>query len=449
MSQINATLRQLQQGDAQSAGRLETFVQPVQLQRRSLGRRLLQGSALIGFLAGFWLHQWASAPLAQTPAGENVMAPAQAREPLPAPQMAAADADQALAADAATGPGPDVRPQAAGPQPVVTAEASAAGLKALKLSLLHKNAELALQKDRLTTPAGDNAVDYYRAMQVLEPDNLDARAGLARVASRYQTLAARKQHEGNTEAANAMLEIARSLVPGSVISLYPSSVPAAQQTVAPVTETRAGAKDLPPQADRSTAASVSASAQSLAQQQLERARQLMARGDAVAAIALLQDGLRASASEAQVELLHQAYLANQQPEQAVQLRQQYAALLADFRQARLQANEWIRTGDYARAIALLEQQLPDYKTDSDYYGLLAGLYYRANRYSDASQAYSRLLALDGDNGNYWLGYAVALDAQSNAKALSAFQRARQLLPEQDNARAYIDSRIQSLTGAKP
>lgn len=460
MNDISETLRQLQQSAADPApvGAADCFIQPVQLRRRYRGRRLLQWSALLSFALGFVVHQWSYPfPVADVAVAEKSTTPAQ---PMPASESAllarSVTADPALLAGQlnsarapATGAAPEHAEtlQSALPAVVNVGSPVAAGNDAQQngrqLSLLQKRAELALQRDRLTTPVGDNAVAYYRAMLVLAPDNIDALAGLARVAGRYQMLAESLQRAGNTAEANAMLTKAQALVPGNRIDFY-AEAPAAELPVpvnAPVLQAADSVQPAP------ASASVAASAQSLAGQQLERARLLLARGDVAGAISQLQEGLARSASEQQVELLHQAYLANGQAEQAAQLRRQYTPLLADFRRARMQANEWIKTGDYPRAIAVLEQYLPEYDTDSEYYGLLAGLYYRANRYSDASQAYSRLLSLDGNNGNYWLGYAVALDAQAEPRALQAFQRARQLLPEQDGAQEYIHSRIQTLTPA--
>lgn len=54
-----------------------------------------------------------------------------------------------------------------------------------RLRELLDEAERSLRADRLTTPAGDNAVEYYRQALVLEADNDRALRGLASVAERY------------------------------------------------------------------------------------------------------------------------------------------------------------------------------------------------------------------------------------------------------------------------
>ena len=48
-----------------------------------------------------------------------------------------------------------------------------------------REAEIALQAGRLSVPAGDNALDRYRAVLAMEANNLDARTGLQQVAMRY------------------------------------------------------------------------------------------------------------------------------------------------------------------------------------------------------------------------------------------------------------------------
>ena len=45
---------------------------------------------------------------------------------------------------------------------------------------------MAIATDRLTDPRGNNAVEYFRAVLALQPDNADARAGLERVGAQLE-----------------------------------------------------------------------------------------------------------------------------------------------------------------------------------------------------------------------------------------------------------------------
>lgn len=58
--------------------------------------------------------------------------------------------------------------------------------------------ELALSKDRLTSPTTDNAALYYRKVLALSPNNPAARDGLEQIAKRYMDLA-RMAHDNGDE----------------------------------------------------------------------------------------------------------------------------------------------------------------------------------------------------------------------------------------------------------
>mgnify|MGYP001813049795 CR=1 FL=1 len=74
---------------------------------------------------------------------------------------------------------------------------------------LLNNAKLALDENRLMSPAGDNAYDRYRRVLGLDPDNARAKQGLTAVAARYVGLADRAIDEGDAEQARTFVERAR------------------------------------------------------------------------------------------------------------------------------------------------------------------------------------------------------------------------------------------------
>lgn len=64
-----------------------------------------------------------------------------------------------------------------------------------------------LAEDKLLKPEGESAVDSYRSVLALDPENAEAEAGLAQVAERYRQLALSKQ---NTQAYSAALSLVSS-----------------------------------------------------------------------------------------------------------------------------------------------------------------------------------------------------------------------------------------------
>jgi hypothetical protein len=64
---------------------------------------------------------------------------------------------------------------------------------------------------RLTTPAQDNAVDYYRGVLELDPNNSEAKAGLERVVERYLEWAREAQAAGVESKFEEYLEIAATI----------------------------------------------------------------------------------------------------------------------------------------------------------------------------------------------------------------------------------------------
>lgn len=188
-----------------------------------------------------------AATAAQTqPARAEPAAPARAA---PAPEETA-PAPQPLAAETRAAPAPEpsvaerLRPAAAKepPAPIDTAPAAAAlapgrvlrtteapvenlpqAAPAPSPALTHeqrladqlKQAESALQRGELASPAGKNAVDLFRGALELDPGNTLAKAGLVRVADRLLAAAERALTGGNVEDARKMVDVAETLTPAT------------------------------------------------------------------------------------------------------------------------------------------------------------------------------------------------------------------------------------------
>lgn len=77
-----------------------------------------------------------------------------------------------------------------------------------------RSAEAAVRDYRLTTPRGNSAVDYYRAILDQDPDNPDAIAGLGHIADLYAGLARRRLDAQDRDMANTYVERGLAVHPG-------------------------------------------------------------------------------------------------------------------------------------------------------------------------------------------------------------------------------------------
>lgn len=99
----------------------------------------------------------------------------------------------------------------------------------------------------------------------------------------------------------------------------------------------------------------------------------------------------------------------------------------------------------AHAIELLETQLTAAEDHENYRALLAGLYQRTGKFSEAALAYRRLLTRFGDKPAYWLGFALAQDSLNQTQtAKQAYQRLAQYTGLQPEVRDYIQQRLTAL-----
>jgi TonB family protein len=99
------------------------------------------------------------------------------------------------------------QPEAPPPSPVLTHEQRRDELLA--------QAEAALQRGELASPAGKNAVELFRGALEMDPANTLAKAGLVRVADRLLSAAERALTGGNPEDARKMVAVAESLTPAT------------------------------------------------------------------------------------------------------------------------------------------------------------------------------------------------------------------------------------------
>lgn len=104
--------------------------------------------------------------------------------------------------------------QNASPEVAVNTALDSAKQKSDKrMERLLEAGDLALEEDRLMTPLGNNAYDRYRAVLLMEPNNLRARSGLQAISLRYLELARSATQKGRLPQAQAMLERAVEVDP--------------------------------------------------------------------------------------------------------------------------------------------------------------------------------------------------------------------------------------------
>jgi TonB family protein len=150
----------------------------------------------------------ATATVAQTPpaAAPVKAAPAQALPSPTTPEESVQDGLRPAASTVVQVPD-ESTPQTPPPPPALTHEQ--------KVRSLLSQAEAALQRGELASPAGRNAVAMFTGVLELDPGNALAKGGLVRVADRLLSAAERTLTAGNVEDARNMVAVAENLTPAT------------------------------------------------------------------------------------------------------------------------------------------------------------------------------------------------------------------------------------------
>lgn len=92
--------------------------------------------------------------------------------------------------------------------------------------------------------------------------------------------------------------------------------------------------------------------------------------------------------------------------------------------AQLLARSYVDHGQDVKALNLLEKSRDAAGTDAEYFSFLATLYQRNGRHSEAVKSFNEAIKLRPQEGRWWLGLAISLEATEQWKASSdAYQRA--------------------------
>jgi len=87
--------------------------------------------------------------------------------------------------------------------------------RALAVSQLLEAGDRALKAYRLTTPSKDNAFSHYQKVIELDPDNTDAKAGIAKIADTYARLSHNEINKQNYRLARVYLWRGAKVEPGN------------------------------------------------------------------------------------------------------------------------------------------------------------------------------------------------------------------------------------------
>jgi MSHA biogenesis protein MshN len=117
--------------------------------------------------------------------------------------------------------------------------------------------------------------------------------------------------------------------------------------------------------------------------------------------------------------------------------------------SKLHARLLAQRGDISGALQVLQRQAAA-DTDAEYHALLAALYQRASDHGQAVTAYQIALRLEPNQGVWWMGLAISLEAQQNpGDALSAYRRAQSSGTLTGAALEFVQRKINRLEAQTP
>ncbi|MYM67625.1 tetratricopeptide repeat protein [Pseudoduganella sp. FT55W] len=98
------------------------------------------------------------------------------------------------------------------------------------------------------------------------------------------------------------------------------------------------------------------------------------------------------------------------------------------------------------ALDTLLKTLPYAASSPDYHGFLAGVLQREQRHSEAADHYRAALQLSPQNGVWWMGLGISLQAEQHLpEAREAFNRARSSGGLTPDLRGYVDRQLEKLS----
>ncbi|GIZ52439.1 tetratricopeptide repeat protein [Noviherbaspirillum aridicola] len=113
--------------------------------------------------------------------------------------------------------------------------------------------------------------------------------------------------------------------------------------------------------------------------------------------------------------------------------------------AMIAARIQVERGELQPAVETLEHSLSHASEQPDYLAFLAALQQRAERHKQAVELYVKALQRSPQNGIWWMGMAISLQAdQRKAEAAEAFRRAKASGALSPELQAFVDGRLAQL-----
>lgn len=218
---------------------------------------------------------------------------------------------------------------------------------------------------------------------------------------------------------------------------------------APVVAASPAADDTPT-GDAATPGTVRKSARPVtslqrAEEHYRRAYTLLSRGQVEAGEAALRRALAADAGHDKArELLALVMVrAGRYVEAGELLREGLAIHPGNRQQVQILAQVLDHQGRTAEAVQLLERHRPtEVATDPDLVALLAAYYRKQQRHAEAADLYRRLTAARPDNGLWWIGLGLSLEALARPDAArEAFRKARDTGSLTEPLRKFVADRL--------
>ena len=151
-------------------------------------------------------------------------------------------------------------------------------------------------------------------------------------------------------------------------------------------------------------------------------------------------------AKAQYFLASALLYAGQMNEAEEQLRSALSHLKDNTELKRLYAHILMDQGKSLDALALLADSPPAISSDIEYHALLAALLQEQQMHVEAVDIYKNLVRLRPDNGVWWMGLGISLEALSlRNEALGAYRQALEIGTLPANLSQYVSSRIHTLS----
>ncbi|MDO9372212.1 MAG: tetratricopeptide repeat protein [Gammaproteobacteria bacterium] len=216
-----------------------------------------------------------------------------------------------------------------------------------------------------------------------------------------------------------------------VIDLYPEGVKGdsdlAVQGSGSATAPTAPSRPAASTAARSLKKARALSAAEQAEQAWQDGAQLLQQGKPEAAEPRLRQALVLDAQHLKArEALVDALLKQARAQEAEAVLTEGIRLKPDYLLfTKLYARVLVDQGDTPAALAVLEGKAASATQDIEYQAFLAALYQRMERHNDAISAYRKALASQPQQGVWWMGLGISLEAtQQPAEALEAYRHAQ-------------------------